>query len=65
MVDKMVMIPPERKCCFNNNNNICAGGPLEGEGISFFQKNISYQHNMIAQVLVNHIKLFYGKVVIG
>jgi hypothetical protein len=29
------------------------------EGILFFQNKVSYQHNMVAKVLVNHIELFY------
>ncbi len=35
------------------------------EGILFFQKKISYQHNMVAQVFIHHIKLFYFKMLIG
>ena len=39
-----------RKRCINSNKNnsyICAGSSLKGEDILFFQKKISYQHNMV------------------
>ena len=32
---------------------------------SFFQKNIGYQHNMVAQVLIYHIELFYFEFAVG
>ena len=48
-----------------NNNNICVGVSLKDEDILFFQKKIRYQHNMVAQVLIYHIKLFYFKTAVG
>jgi hypothetical protein len=44
---------------------MCAGISLKDEDILFFQKKISYQHNMITLVLVYHIKLFYGELFSG
>lgn len=55
----------KRDCISSNNNNICVGTSLKGEDILFFQKKISYQHNMIAQVFVYHIKLLYFKIPVG
>lgn len=37
---------------------------IKDEGILFFQKKISYQHNMITQVFIHHIKLGYRKMFI-
>lgn len=49
----------------NYNNNICVGVSSDSEDILFFQKKISYQHNMITKIFIHHIKLCNGKLLIG
>lgn len=64
--DRRIFCRNKTGCISNcNNNNICVGYSLGSKDISFLQKNVGNQHNMVAEALIYHIKLFNHKPAAG